>query len=117
MTTFKLDWPAMDDVIAERNRQISAEGWTPEHDDAHVGGELAMAASCYAELAASSDRRRSDHRAGMAVFTRWPWDRGWWKPKDRRGDLVRAAALIIAEIDRLDRAAARDLEQVSGRLA
>jgi hypothetical protein len=27
----------------------------------------------------------------------------WWKPKDRRRDLVRAAALIIAEIERLDR--------------
>jgi len=33
----------------------------------------------------------------------WPWDPKWWKPKDRRRDLVRAAALIIAEIDRHDR--------------
>lgn len=35
------------DVIAERQRQQSAEGWTPEHDDEHCNGELAMAAVCY----------------------------------------------------------------------
>jgi hypothetical protein len=34
----------------------------------------------------------------------WPWLSKWWKPKDRRRDLVRAAALVIAEIERLDRA-------------
>lgn len=37
--------------------------------------------------------------------TVWPWDWAWWKPKNPRRDLVRAAALIIAEIERLDRAA------------
>jgi hypothetical protein len=37
----------------------------------------------------------------------WPWSVQWWKPKDRRRDLVRAGALIVAEIERLDRAAAR----------
>jgi hypothetical protein len=31
------------------------------------------------------------------------WDRDSWKPKDRRRNLVRAAALLIAEIERLDR--------------
>jgi hypothetical protein len=35
----------------------------------------------------------------------WPWHDDWWKPKDRRRDLIRAAALIVAEIERLDRAA------------
>jgi hypothetical protein len=37
----------------------------------------------------------------------WPWSREWWQPKDRRRDLVRAGALIVAEIERLDRAASR----------
>jgi len=32
------------------------------------------------------------------------WAREWWKPKDRRRDLIRAAALIVAEIERLDHA-------------
>lgn len=37
----------------------------------------------------------------------WPttWAEDWWKPKNPRRDLVRAAALLIAEIERLDRAA------------
>ncbi|STB30253.1 hypothetical protein [Citrobacter koseri] len=39
--------PAILDVIAERQRQQSVEGWTPEHDDEHCNGELAMAAVCY----------------------------------------------------------------------
>lgn len=36
----------------------------------------------------------------------WAWHSRWWKPKDRRCNLVRAGALIVAEIERLDRAAA-----------
>lgn len=41
----------------------------------------------------------------------WPWQRKWWKPKDPRRDLVRAGALIIAEIERIDRAAVASLSQ------
>ena len=43
------------------------------------------------------------------VFLRrwWPWSLDWWKPKDPRRDLVRAGALIVAEIERLDRQPAR----------
>jgi len=32
----------------------------------------------------------------------WPWHDGF-KPKGKRADLVRAAAFIIAEIEKLDR--------------
>lgn len=89
--------PAGRDVLAERQRQISAEGWTPEHDDKHTDGELAAAAACYANPI--------QVRSG-GVPSAWPWDRKWWKPRDRRSDLVRAGALILAEIERLDRLAA-----------
>jgi hypothetical protein len=35
---------------------------------------------------------------------RWfPWDRSWWRPGSRRRNLVKAAALLIAEIELLDR--------------
>ena len=88
------------DVVAERTRQISVEGWTPEHDDAHTDGQLAQAAACYANEAARADR--TDPRRDGAPPS-WPWSRDQWKPKDRRHDLVRAGALIIAEIERLDR--------------
>ncbi|NPW56957.1 hypothetical protein HPR97_34090, partial [Pseudomonas aeruginosa] len=35
----------------------------------------------------------------------WPWDEEWWKPKSARENLVRAGALVLAEIERLDRSA------------
>jgi len=94
---------AITDVMAERTRQIQAEGWTPQHDDEHAVGEMAIAAGCYAIFAAESDGfRRSS--ADTTCPENWPWHPKWWKPKTRRQDLVRAAALIIAEIERLDRA-------------
>lgn len=84
------------DVLAERRRQVEAEGWTPAHDDAHDDGELAEAAAAYA----------LDNGWAGAPPPSWPWSAAWWKPKDRRSNLVRAAALLLAEIERLDRAAA-----------
>lgn len=82
------------DVLAERRRQIEVEGWMPALDDVrYPQGELADAAACYAST------QRPD---GMCPGN-WPWTASWWKPKDRRSDLVRAGALILAEIERLDR--------------
>lgn len=90
--------PAARDIVAERRRQVEVEGWTAEHDEEHDGGELAIAGACYA--------MRSDRvGGGHDIPKQWPWDRKWWKPKDKRRDLVRAAALILAEIERLDRKA------------
>jgi hypothetical protein len=88
---------AAEDVFGERQRQINVEGWTPKHDEQHNNGELAAAASCYAIWGAGGVVPRA------TPPDLWPWDEMWWKPKDRRRDLVRAAALIIAEIERLDR--------------
>lgn len=85
------------DVLAERRRQIEAEGWTPEHDDKHAEG-LAAAAACYA-----AGSRRLMIEGDMADIEVWPWDESWWKPTSRRRDLVKAGALILAEIERLDR--------------
>lgn len=42
---------ALSDVIAERRRQIVAEGWSPEHDDEHGRGDLICAAYCFAKYA------------------------------------------------------------------
>lgn len=86
------------DVMAERERQKSVEGWTEAHDDQHTRGEMVAAASTYA--LATIIR-------GLSVDLYWPWDMKWWKPKKPRQNLVRAAALIVAEIERLDRAALR----------
>jgi len=102
---------AASDVLAERRRQIEAEGWTAEHDDQHIAWELARAAAVYCMAAAldSADRAVMDEFGASGTPARfralWPWDSEWWKPKSRRRDLVKAGALIIAEIERLDRAA------------
>lgn len=84
---------AVEDIAAERRRQIEQEGNTRAHDDSHVNGELAFAAACYATSCPFQ------HDGGQL----WPWDWSYWKPKNRRFDLVRAGALIVAEIERLDR--------------
>ncbi len=91
------------DVQAERKRQVEVEGWTPEHDDAHSHGQMARAAACYA-LAGSS--APNDGTAALLVSLAWPWDEQWWKPSTARRDMVKACALGLAEIERLDRAAA-----------
>jgi len=81
-------------ITDERKRQIEIEGWTPEHDAQHSHAELLAAAICYA------------HNAGHFKMTSprmWPWDEKWWKPSvgDKVRDLVKAGALIAAEIDRM----------------
>lgn len=88
------------EIAAERRRQIEVEGWTPEHDDLHDCGELAQAAAAYAFH--NTDAENFQPAAESLFPTNW--DADWWKPKNPRRDLIRAAALIVAEIERLDRA-------------
>jgi hypothetical protein len=90
-------------VLAERERQVRVEGWTAEHDDKYSHGQLGLAASCYAE-----EGPRPYGHDYPTCPGRWPWSANYWKPKDYRSNLVRAGALILAEIERLDRAAAKD---------
>jgi hypothetical protein len=86
------------DVRAERLRQINAEGWTPKRDDEHDNGGMAQAAACYASHASvGPELRKRD------LPRDWPWAPKWWKPGDQRRMLVKAGALILAEIERLDR--------------
>lgn len=97
------------DVLAERQRQISEEGWTPEHDDEHGGGQMAGAAACYASHVNARGWVLDGLEDGLNVYQTeptpdaWPWDEPWWKPTDPRRDLVKAGALILAEIERIDR--------------
>lgn len=90
----------IEEIAAERQRQITEEGWTPEHDDKHVGGLMAAAAGCYALFADAYPN------AGQPP-PEWPWDKKSWKPKAWRRDLIRSGALIVAEVERIDRAVAR----------
>ena len=101
------------DVLAERARQVGAEGWTPEHDDLHEEGQLAGAAAGYARhvnargwvFAGSPDDYKSEPPP-----IHWPWDDEWWKPSSPRRDLIKAGALILAEIERIDRATEKEAQ-------
>lgn len=85
----------IEEINAERRRQIEVEGYWREHDDDHTDNELARAAACYA----------AGERLIVNGRDLWPWGDEAWKPKDRRRNLIRAAALLVAEIQRLDRLA------------
>lgn len=91
---------AMNDVLAERQRQIWSEGWTPKHDNNHRDGEMLTAAVIY--MHHGTDRASPIQEDGAPLG--WPWEPRWWKPKDRRRNLVRAGALCLAEKERLVRA-------------
>lgn len=94
---------ALADIALERRRQVEVEGWTDEHDDQYPGGELAQAAAAYAWVAGVTKEDATSYAVGRPPHM-WPWPNHWWKPKNKRHDLVRAAALIVAEIQRMDRA-------------
>lgn len=82
-------------IAEERQRQGDVEGWTPEHDAQHKLCELSFAAAAYAvpPFGNTKDFKRTHL---------WPFEPCYWKPSnDRIKELVKAGALIAAEIDRL----------------
>jgi len=108
---------ALNDIYHERKRQISKEGWSHSHDDQHGTGEMALAAATYAYAATLASNEVGFHKSRLTGVERgvfsvirhlWPWDAVWFKPGTKRRMLVKAGALIVAEIERLDREAARD---------
>lgn len=109
---------AAHDVLAERQRQVSAEGWTPAHDDKQTSGALAVGAACYALLAAAEGADdldfewRQEYR--KIVDRIWPYDREWLRPHVPRRMLEKSGAMTIAEIERIDRAASTG-DQAEGK--
>lgn len=99
---------AFQDVMAERRRQVEAEGWTPEHDDHHTDGELALAAVLYAIPYQMPGLKQADH-IGLDMLLELGFGFKLKPEADYRKRLVKAAALLLAEIERLDRATARTI--------
>jgi hypothetical protein len=82
-------------ITKERIRQIGEEGFDAAHDALTPDGALAQAAVCYIIKTVRPS-------ALTTLFDKlWPWSTKWWKPKDPMRNLVRAGALIAAEIDRM----------------
>ncbi|WP_227493138.1 hypothetical protein [Pseudomonas aeruginosa] len=87
------------DVQAERRRQITVEGYHGFRDSHYISYELSKAARAYIEV--------SWHALSGGLPCKkpesWPWMAGF-KWSDGRTMLVKACALTLAEIERLDRA-------------
>jgi hypothetical protein len=112
-------------IAEERLRQLRDEGFDADHDDRHCNGELAAGAIAYASRMPTYERCSKATEPDQVVFRDpWPWDTCWDNRSKVRGlradlapngkplpdrvrmrirDLVKAGALIAAEIDRLQR--------------
>ena len=89
-------------IAEERRRQMSVEGWTPDHDAKHRGKQLAKAACSYLISHCDPDEDACGDLSESRPTWDWPWAMKWWKPsKEPVRNLVKAGALIAAEIDRL----------------
>lgn len=92
------------EVADERRRQIVEKGFTPTHDDHHDSGELPQAALWFLTAPTALGH-------GEQIYF-WPWqsvrDAG---PHTPRQSLIQACALLVAEIERLDRLDVRTTER------
>lgn len=85
----------IDLITRERNKQI--QQFTKEHDAEHLDGQLSCAAASCVERAMNI----AEEDNGLQMFD-WPWDDGDKRfTDDRITNLVKAGALICAEIDRI----------------
>lgn len=109
---------AMGKLMVERLRQVDEEGYNPKHDEKHAPAELAAAAAAYAASAATvalaPDPTDALHFPAWIVQRLWPWWRETFKPKSPERDLVRAGALVIAALERIEREAAMHADVEAG---
>lgn len=99
---------AISDIIDERQKQIG-KGYDAKHDDADMKGNHARAGSYYAAAARGQrcfgfDLVSTATEYADNITFGYPWPHETKKVEDNpRDNLVKAAALIIAEIERIDR--------------
>lgn len=122
---------AVSDIVTERTSHVAEKGWTPEHDDHHDDGSLALAAALYATPIMLHEVHVGS--SGVTWSDPWPWTHPTWAGREQAGDpmmgtvndgdgrtkhdrrrqLVIAGSLIVAEIERLDRASAPDAAEAA----
>lgn len=78
-------------IAEERQRQIEVEGYDAKHDFNEPLNSIVAAAISYAMV----DINRRDAELW------WNWGFRYWKPKDRKRNLIRAGALIAAALDKI----------------
>ncbi len=88
------------DIKRKRQRQVVVHGWKRAHDDEHAAGELAQAAIPYIQSAYDTEMGLT----GEELLVFWPWEDGYPNlDQPVRELLLNAAALLVADIERLDR--------------
>lgn len=78
-------------IREERRRQIEQEGYDARHDFREPLNSIIAGAISYAMC-------DIDQEEALAW---WKWDYAFFKPKDRKRNLIRAGALIAAALDKL----------------
>lgn len=110
------------DIMDERAHQKLS--YSEAHDDDHDAGELAYAAAAFAvpknaQVDIMVGNRERWSRAGWAGLATILWPTRWDLPTSagNRQDLVRAGAMIVAEIERIDRALEKSKAENGGEVA
>ncbi|MFN3200070.1 MAG: hypothetical protein ACE366_16860 [Bradymonadia bacterium] len=99
-------------IAIERHRQLTAEGWTHQHDAKHTGHEITLAAIAYAASALPNGNAvilaKPGEHGRRLYLDPFPWDSSWDKRptgsssiREKIRALEKAGALLAAEIDRL----------------
>ncbi len=94
---------ALAEIIGERERQRTEERYSIAHDDQHDMGELAGAAASYAISAMAKVMAAPSHELQKVAAAMWMLPAEVKQKHGVRRMLVIAGALILAEIERLDR--------------
>jgi len=94
-------------IRQERERQLAEKGYSSEHDDKHDIGELGLAAALYAmpyEVTVDNEPLLNRGALSELHITLATGCNFYLKPEPNKlRRLVKAGALIAAEIDRLQR--------------
>jgi len=98
---------ALELITEERQRQI-AKGYTASHDDDLIGGELAAGGGCFALYAGwqspGCDVEDLAKEKRSIAGSDWPFERASFRPDENPiANLAKAGAMIVAEIERLQR--------------
>jgi hypothetical protein len=109
----------IDIIAAERKRQLGVKGYTPEHDDEHDLGELALAAALYAlpydAQVGNEPLLKQDDYIALHIALETGCNFFVDPEPDKLKRLAKAGALIAAEIDRVRRANITDNNAIQGK--
>lgn len=103
--------------LLDERRKHEQKGFDAAHDDQHTRRELAHAAACYATSAEECELYWYIEGAKGTMSFQPAWPQHWSDNRELnfdggyRHDLIVAASLLIAEIERIDRIPAKQQKE------